>query len=125
MFLEKKKPEGEKTAFSRFRIKLFSGFCFQIANPFYSTEFSDEISVVAVRNNVPQRYLVKDLAGLYFSAMQYMELEKKDVYHFLKAYYKLPLREIFLRYGNFLEKVRDAASAVYRKDMKKEMKKLF
>ena len=36
-----------------------------------------------------------------------------------------PLREIFLRYGNFLKKVRDAASAVYRKDMKKEMKKLF
>ena len=78
-----------------------------------------------IRNKVPQRYLVKDLAGLYFSAMQYMELEKKDVYHFLKAYYKLPLREIFLRYGNFLKKVRDAASAVYRKDMKKEMKKLF
>lgn len=78
-----------------------------------------------IRKKVPQRYLVKDLAGLYFSAMQYMDLEKRDVYYFLKAYYGLPLHEIFVKYGKILKKVHDAASAVYRKDMKKAMPELF
>ena len=78
-----------------------------------------------IRKKVPQRYLVKDLAGLYFSAMQYMEPERKDVYSFLRAYYGLSLREIFCRYGKFLTKVQTAASRVYRKDMKKDMPELF
>jgi heptose I phosphotransferase len=45
-----------------------------------------------LRRRVPRRWLVKDLGGLYFSAMD-IGLTRRDLYRFLRAYTGRPLRE--------------------------------
>lgn len=49
---------------------------------------------VQIRKKVPLRWRAKDLAGLYFSAMN-IGLSKNDEYYFLTCYYNKPLRIIF------------------------------
>lgn len=78
-----------------------------------------------IRKKVPFRYLVKDLAGLYFSGMQYGNLSRYDVCRFLKIYFEKPLSVIFQEEKMLLEKIETAAGKVYKKDMKKEMPPLF
>lgn len=78
-----------------------------------------------IRKKVPFRYLVKDLAGLYFSAMTYAELSRKDIEYFLEVYFELPLPEIFQKYGVLLDKVQKTAEKLYKKENKKDMSSLF
>ncbi|MBO4303936.1 MAG: lipopolysaccharide core heptose(I) kinase RfaP [Lentisphaeria bacterium] len=78
-----------------------------------------------IRKKVPERYLVKDLAGLYFSAMSGTRLTRHDVYRFLEAYFLLPLPEIFARYRRLLEKVQDTAEALFEKENGSKMPRLF
>ena len=78
-----------------------------------------------IRKKVPDRYLVKDLAGLYFSSMSGTRLTRHDVYRFLEAYFLLPLPEIFARYGRLLEKVQDTAEALFEKENGSKMPRLF
>src|SRR5690606_17998429 len=46
-----------------------------------------------VRTEVPRRWRDKDLAGLYFSALN-IGLSERDKLRFLKTYFQLPLRRI-------------------------------
>ena len=48
------------------------------------------------KKNVPQRWIEKDLAGLFFSAMA-IGLTWKDILRFMKYYTKSPLREVLLQ----------------------------
>ena len=46
-----------------------------------------------IRNKTPRRWRDKDLAGLYFSALE-IGLTRRDVLRFLRAYFERPLRVI-------------------------------
>lgn len=80
--------------------------------------FSDEIQLflidlhrVQIRKKVPQRWLIKDLSGLYFSAMQ-IGLSKRDFYRFIKIYQGQPLRECFQQRTKFWNKVEHKANKI-------------
>jgi heptose I phosphotransferase len=72
-----------------------------------------------IRDAVPQRWLVKDLGGLYYSTMD-IGLSKRDYFRFLKAYFKAPLREILTRHGDVLKDVSERACQIYRRDFNRE-----
>ena len=65
-----------------------------------------------IRNKVPERWLVKDLAGLYFSAMD-IGLTQKDIFRFLKNYRGVSLRTILGEEKVFWDKVRLKAEKLY------------
>ncbi|MBO5761961.1 MAG: lipopolysaccharide core heptose(I) kinase RfaP [Lentisphaeria bacterium] len=80
-----------------------------------------------IRKKVPLHFLVKDLAGLYFSAMTYMFPDKKDVCRFLKSYFvsSSSLRQIFSEHGPLLKKVQKAAEKLYEKENGRKMPQIF
>ena len=66
-----------------------------------------------IRKNVPTRWIVKDIAGLYFSAMD-IGLTKRDCYRFVRIYSGLSLREASQNY-EFWSKVNVKALTLYKK----------
>ncbi len=71
------------------------------------------------RKQVPRRWLVKDLAGLYFSSMD-LGLNQRDVFRFLKAYFQKPLSHILNEKCGLLDSVRSRAEKLYSKDHGKD-----
>lgn len=67
-----------------------------------------------VRRRTPRRWLVKDVAGLYFSAMD-IGLTRTDRLRFIRTYERRPLRDVFRRRGRFWRRVEQTAAALYRK----------
>ena len=67
-----------------------------------------------IRNEVPERWLVKDIGGLYHSAIQF-GLTERDCYRFLMIYFDCSLRELFSNYQKFLQKTRKRAYSMYMK----------
>jgi heptose I phosphotransferase len=67
-----------------------------------------------LRRRTPLRWLVKDLAGLYFSAMD-IGITRTDRLRFIRAYEQKPLREIFPDRGKFWRRVERTAVTLYRK----------
>ncbi len=67
-----------------------------------------------IRNAVPVRYRVKDVGGLYFSAMD-TGLTRHDILRFIRAYSGKPLRETLFSERMFFRSVDAAAHALYRK----------
>ena len=65
------------------------------------------------RECVPERWLVKDLGGLLFSAFD-AGITKRDLLQFMAAYRQKPLREILVREESFWRKVWDNAVRLYR-----------
>lgn len=65
-----------------------------------------------IRSKTPERWLLKDLAGLYFSAMD-IGLTRNDLYRFLREYRGLSLRKIFSEEKSFWGKVRHKAEKLY------------
>ena len=65
------------------------------------------------REQVPQRWLVKDLGGLLFSALN-AGLTRRDLLRFIAAYRQQPLREVLAREGNFWRQVWNNAVKLYR-----------
>lgn len=76
-----------------------------------------------IRKKVPKHYLVKDLAGLLFSALDVKGMKKTLIYRFLKGYFgKKSVREILAmpEYASiYPEKCMKAAFKLYRKDFGK------
>ncbi len=62
-----------------------------------------------IRKKVPQRWLVKDIGSLYFSALN-VELTQRDRYRFIKRYSGLPLRQVLSEQQSFWEKVAKRAT---------------
>lgn len=75
-----------------------------------------------IREKVPYRYWVKDVAGLYFSAMD-LPLTRRDLGCFLQAYFGKGLHEVLKENGKFLEDVQKTALALYEKEERKKHKK--
>ncbi len=73
-----------------------------------------------IRKKVPERWLVKDIGGLYHSAIQF-GLTERDCYRFLMIYFNCSLRELFSKHQNFLEKARSRAFSMYMKPLMAEI----
>jgi heptose I phosphotransferase len=67
-----------------------------------------------LRRRTPRRWIVKDLAGLYFSAMD-TGLTRNDRLRFIRAYRQMPLRQILPNAGGFWQRVERTAKGLYRK----------
>jgi heptose I phosphotransferase len=59
---------------------------------------------VQIRTKTPERWIIKDLAGLYFSCHD-IGLSRHDLYRFMKHYRQRSLRDIFRTERTFWEKV--------------------
>lgn len=68
-----------------------------------------------IRARVPRRWQVKDLGGLYYSAL-HVGLTRRDVLRFVRAYRDRPLREILRDELPFWRDVRARADKIYRRD---------
>jgi len=73
-----------------------------------------------IRNEVPERWLVKDIGGLYHSAIQFGFTER-DCYRFLMNYFNCSLRDLFSMNQNFMEKARRRAFSMYMKPLMSEI----
>jgi len=69
---------------------------------------------VQIRQKVPQRWKVKDLGGLFFSAMD-LCLTQRDLLRFIKYYEGRSIKESLLENKRFWDKVRNRAMAMYIK----------
>lgn len=84
---------------------------YQYENPLYLID----LHRAQMRKHTPQRWLIKDLAGLFYSAFD-LPLTKHDLLYFLSCY-----RRDWLRYGtDDLQAIASRAVALYRKDFSKE-----
>ncbi len=72
-----------------------------------------------IRNRIPYRYRVKDLAGLFFSAMD-TGITRNDLFRFLKTYTGMSLRDAFRRHGSLISDANHAARKLYRKEFRKD-----
>lgn len=59
-----------------------------------------------LRKHVPERWVVKDLAGLYFSSKK-VGLTARDLFRFMKAYRGKSLRDVIKNETSFWRKVRE------------------
>lgn len=66
-----------------------------------------------IREKTPERWLVKDIASLFFSSMD-IGLTKRDLYRFMKIYRNKGLREILTSENEFWEKVQIRGKRLYR-----------
>ena len=62
-----------------------------------------------VREHTPRRWRDKDLAGLYFSALD-IGLTRRDVLRFLRAYFPTPLRDTLQREHRLLQRLTQRAA---------------
>ena len=77
-----------------------------------------------IRQQVPRRWLIKDIGSIYFSAMD-IGLTQRDAYRFIKAYTDLPLKEAIKNHPAFWEDVTKRASSLYLRDWKQKAPELF
>ena len=64
--------------------------------------------------NLPQRWIVKDVAGLYFSAL-HIGLNRQDFLRFVRRYSELPLRQCLQEQKHFWAQVQARAMRMDRK----------
>lgn len=69
---------------------------------------------VQLRRYTPQRWRVKDISGLYFSAMD-LGLTKRDLFRFAKIYHQQPLRDTLQKNKLFWWRVQRRARLLYFK----------
>jgi hypothetical protein len=67
---------------------------------------------VQLRRQTPARWLVKDIAGLYFSAMR-IGLTRRDLFRFMTAYRNKSLRVTLAEDAGFWARCRKRAHALY------------
>lgn len=72
---------------------------------------------VQIRSKTPERWLVKDIAALYFSSMD-IGFTKRDFYRFIKEYFECSLHDALEQKGSFLDKVSDKALHLKGKPLK-------
>lgn len=70
------------------------------------------------RENMPIRWAVKDIGGLYFSAME-IGLTKRDLLRFMRLYRGKPLRETLFEDKEFWQAVDQRAQQLYAKGLRK------
>ncbi|RLA53295.1 MAG: lipopolysaccharide core heptose(I) kinase RfaP [Gammaproteobacteria bacterium] len=68
-----------------------------------------------IRNKVPTRWLVKDIASIYFSSLD-IGLTRGDVLRFLQVYFDAPLRDTLVAREGLLARVTRRAIRVYQRE---------
>jgi heptose I phosphotransferase len=71
-----------------------------------------------IRKKVPRRWLIKDLAGLYFSTMD-LPLTRRDYWYFLKEFTGRPAKYALRNQAGLWTKVQQKAGALYKKESRK------
>lgn len=71
-----------------------------------------------LRRTTPKRWIIKDIAGLYYSSMN-ADLSRRDFYRFIRAYRGRPLKQIFAREANFWTQVEQKAQALYQAEARR------
>jgi heptose I phosphotransferase len=69
---------------------------------------------VQMRKHTPKRWVIKDIAGLFFSSMD-IGLTRRDLFRFMKAYTGKPLREALRDDQKFWELVSRRAITLYKR----------
>jgi tRNA A-37 threonylcarbamoyl transferase component Bud32 len=70
-----------------------------------------------IRAHVPERWVIKDLAGLYFSSFD-IGLTHRDRLRFMREYRKKSLREILTTESSFWHKVKQRGDKLYHEHAK-------
>jgi heptose I phosphotransferase len=73
---------------------------------------------VQVRGSTPERWIIKDLAGLFFSGMD-IGLTSHDLFRFMEVYSGKPLRAVLKDEKCFWEQVHFRAAKLYTKEFKR------
>lgn len=68
-----------------------------------------------IRARVPRRWRIKDLGGLYYSAL-HIGLTRRDVLRFMRAYSQLPLRQLLRDELPLWRAARARAARIYQRD---------
>ena len=71
-----------------------------------------------IRKKTPERWIIKDIASLYFSAMD-IGLTPRDFLRFIKLYQQASLREIFIQQHNFWQKVEHQGQKLWQRKQRK------
>ncbi len=71
-----------------------------------------------IRNVTPKRWVIKDIASLWFSAMD-IGLTQRDFYRFVCAYTNLPLRQAFVCYEWLWTKSQKKSNTMYERKQRK------
>lgn len=74
-----------------------------------------------LRRKTPVRWLVKDIAGLYYSSMD-VKLTSRDLLRFMRVYRSKPLREILKTERRFWSRVISRAQNLYAAEQRKAMR---
>ena len=74
-----------------------------------------------IRNNVPERWLIKDLGGFLHSAMGF-GLTERDCYRFFKNYFSCSFKELCEHHSVLVRKILDRAFSMYLKPRLKPFK---
>ncbi|MFT3929020.1 MAG: lipopolysaccharide core heptose(I) kinase RfaP [Spongiibacteraceae bacterium] len=72
-----------------------------------------------IRHRVPQRWQIKDIGGLYYSALD-IGLNKRDIFRFMRAYTQRSLRDLLNNEQEFWLAVRARARRIYVRDHRRE-----
>lgn len=70
-----------------------------------------------LRKKVPSRWLVKDLASIYFSAMD-LGVTQKDIFRFLQIYFAQPFKQVLLQQRALLRAVAQRAERLYQREQR-------
>ncbi len=73
---------------------------------------------IQMRRKTPERWAVKDIAGLYYSSKE-IGLTTRDLYRFMTLYRGKPLREIFRTEMSFWRKVVSRGNKLYESEKRK------
>ena len=71
-----------------------------------------------IRNRLPRRWRDKDLAALYFSALD-IGLTRRDFYRFLRLYFDRPLRRILSEEATLLQWLATEAERLRQRYLRK------
>lgn len=81
-------------------------------DPYHIKLYLIDLHRVQIRRLTPRRWIIKDLSSLYFSSMD-IGLTRRDLYRFMKAYRKKPLRVILATEKTFWQKVTHRGKQLY------------
>lgn len=99
--------------------------CHFLLNPSASRERGEPVLHVVdlhraqCRKHVPLRWRIKDLASIYFSALD-IGLTRCDVFRFLEVYFDKPLHSVLRDERNLLLAIQRRAVRLYRRDFQRE-----
>ena len=91
--------------------------CHFLLNPHTLTLYLIDLHRAQIRRKTPKRWIIKDLAGLYFSSIE-IGLTRHDVFRFIKFYHKTTLRDIVTVEKRFWEQVKKRGEQLYRDNLR-------